>query len=369
MADVPSTPQSPLPTTLLHEIRPVAPRPYPLPPLPANRFYQDGPDPELAPSAPVTIEDSDPFDLYVYRLLKVVYSGRTPFQNVLIADTFNYGRALFLDGSIQSAQDDEALYHELLVQPALLRHPEPRDVLIIGGGEGGTLRETLVHRAVRNVTMVDIDREVVELCREHLLPWHRGAFEDRRVKMVYADGRQFVENEAGMYDVVIVDVVDMLDNGPAQALYTRQFYETLRRHLRPDAIVVVQGLEFTFIDDKPHAALSRTLRTVFPEVHSYAHLVPSFLGAWGFLVASDWFRPADWSAADIDRSIESKLGPLWLDHLTGDFLRGTFALSKETQFLLSQPGPILEDGVEFVPPPYIEDVETPFAQFPIQPNP
>ena len=176
---------------------------------------------------------------------------------MLIADTFNYGRALFLDGSIQSSEDDEALYHEMLVQPAMLRHPNPRDVLIIGGGEGATLREVLVHRSVNSVTMVDLDREVVELCREHLLPWHRGAFDDRRVRLVYGDGRKFVEDDDGHYDVVIVDVVDMLDNGPAQALYTRQFYERLRRRLRPDAIVVVQGLEFSFMDDKPHVALSR----------------------------------------------------------------------------------------------------------------
>ena len=98
----------------------------------------------------------------------MIYSGKTAFQNVLIANTFNYGRALFLDGSIQSSEDDESLYHEMLVQPAMLRHPNLRDVLIIGGGEGATLREVMVHRSVKMVTMVDIDRQVAELCRQHL---------------------------------------------------------------------------------------------------------------------------------------------------------------------------------------------------------
>jgi spermidine synthase len=347
--------------------RPVAPRPYALPPLPPNRYYED-PLPKEAGSDAVTfLEKTDAFDIYTFALQKVVYSGKSAFQDVLIADTFNYGRALFLDGSIQSSEDDESLYHEMLVQPAMLRHPNPRDVLIIGGGEGATLREALVHRSVNSVTMVDIDREVVEFCREHLIHWHRGAFEDRRVRMVYGDGRKFVEEDDGRYDVVIVDVVDMLDNGPAQALYTRQFHETLRRRLRPDAIVVVQGLEFSFMDDKPHAALSRTLRTVFPEVHSYRVHIPSFLGCWGFLLASDWARPSEWREDDIARTIDDRLGPAWLSHVNAEFLKGAFSLCKETQFLLSQPGPVLEDGVDFVPPPNIEDIEPPYAEFPIKP--
>jgi spermidine synthase len=245
-------------------------RPYPLPPPPPGHYYVEPPDPEEAGSESlVTIEQSDPFDSYTYRLKRLLYQGHTPWQDVLIAETFNYGLALFLDGVIQSAADDEALYHELLVQPAMLRHPEPRDVLILGGGEGAALREVLAHRSVRSVTMVDLDRELVELCRTHLLSFHRGAFEDPRVHLVFADGRSFVEHDDGFYDVAVVDLVDLLDSGLADALYTRQFYQHLRRRLRPDAIVAVQGLEFSFLDDKAHAALARTLRTVFAEVYSW----------------------------------------------------------------------------------------------------
>jgi spermidine synthase len=343
-------------------------RPYPLPPLPPNRFYVEAPDPARRPDECLIFEEcSDIWDSYVYRIDKFLTKTKTAFQNVIIADTFNYGRILALDGAIQSAHDDEDMYHEMLVQPAMLRHHEPRDVLIIGGGEGATLREVLVHRSVRHVTMVDIDRELVELCREHLLSWHRGAFDDRRVRMVFDDGRKFVENDDRLYDVVIIDIVDMLDNGPAQALYTRQFYEHLRKRLRPDALVVVQGLEFSFSDDKQHTALARTLRTVFPEVHSYHTQVPSFLSTWGYLIASDWFRPQDLRPADIDAVIANRLGQAWLSHVEGDFLAASFCLSKETRFLLGQPGPILEDGVPLVLPPDIEDIEPPYAQFPINP--
>lgn len=349
-----------------HSLEAISQRPYPLPPLPPDHYYVDAPNPETVGKGALNfVEDTDPFDRYVYRLSRVLYQGQTQHQNVMIADTLNFGRALMLDGAIQSTQEDEALYHELLVQPAMLRHPEPRDVLIIGGGEGATLREVLVHRSVRSVVMVDIDRELVELCREHLVAWHRGAFEDRRVRLVFEDGRQFVENDSSRYDVVIIDLVDFLDNGPAQALYTRQFYELLRKRLRPDGIVAVQGLEFSFSDAQPHAALARTLRTVFPEVHTYRGAIPSFLSSWGFLIASDWVRPSEWSPSDIDRAIYSKLGTQWLDHLNGDFLRSCFSLCKETQFLLSLPGPILEDGVDFIPPPDIQEIEPSFVQFPI----
>jgi len=346
---------------------PLKPRPYPLPPLPPDSYYVE---PETEESLGDTdlqfVENTDIFDRYIYRLKSVVYCGKTPYQTVLIADTVNFGKILVLDGAIQSSEDDEALYHELLVQPAMVRHPNPQDVLIIGGGEGATLREVLVHRSVRSVTMVDLDRQVVELCREHLLDWHQGAFDDPRLRLVFGDGRKFVEEDESRYDVVVIDVVDMLDNGPAQALYTRQFYELLRRRLRPEGIVVVQGLEFTFLDDKMHAALYRTLKTVFPEVYSYKTLVPSYLCDWAFLIASDTYSIPQWSAEAIDEAIRYKLGD-WLDHVDGEFLKGCFAHCKDTKFALSMPGPIIEDGVDFVAPPDVEDLEPDRIDFPLQP--
>lgn len=344
-------------------------RPYPLPPLPPNRIYvEDTMAAGQYPGSLMLTEDSDPFDSYGYRLEKVLFSGRTKYQDVLIADSYNFGRVLVLDGAIQSSEDDENLYHELLVQPAMLRHPDPKDVLIIGGGEGASLREVLVHSSVKSATMVDLDGEVVEMCREHLPSWHRGAFDDPRAKLVIADGRKFVEEDDSKYDVIVIDVVDMLDNGPAQALYTKEFYAMLKRRLREGGIVVVQGMEFSFLDDRGHAALFRTLRTVFSEVHSYSSLIPSFLSSWGFLIASDWFVPQEWKAEAIDKAIKTKLGSNYLSHLTGEFLLSRFALCKETAFLLSLPGPVLEDGVEFVPPPFIDDIEPDLMSFPVDPS-
>lgn len=339
-----------------------------LPPLPANHFYFYPPDPALQGSGITFIETSDAFDQYSYRLRRVIHQGRTRWQNLLIADSYNYGRLLVLDGAIQSTQYDEALYHEVLVQPAMLAHDQPRDVLIIGGGEGATLREVLAHASVRRAVMVDLDRELVELCREHLFDWHRGAFDDPRCQLVNEDGRAFLERDPARYDVVIIDVVDMLDNGPAQALYTRQFYQLLHARLRPGGLLAVQGLEFSHSDDKPHAALARTLGCVFSQVHSYRTQVPSFLASWGFLLASDWFDPDQWLAEDIDRRIAHRLGPLWLNHVDGAFLKACFVLDRESRFLLAQPGPVLEDGVPFVAPPDIEEIEFAPAQLPALPG-
>lgn len=332
------------------------PRPYELPPLPADRCYVEEEDPNTVPPVHV-LDTADPYDTYSFRASGIVHVSRSPYQSIVVADTLNYGRVLILDGAIQSAEFDEELYHEMLVQPAMLMHEAPRDVLVIGGGEGATLREVLAHGGVRRAVMVDLDQAAVEACREHLPRWHRNSFSDPRVEMNYCDGRAYVEEASGLFDVVIIDVVDMLDNGPAQRLYTREFYETLKSRLRPGGIIAVQGLEFSSLDFKGHTALHRTLRTVFRQVHSYRCAIPSFLGTWGFLIASDFADPADFSPNVIDQIAARRLPEGWLSHLDGAFLQAAFCHDRETRFLLSLSGPILEDGTPFVPPPDIEDVE------------
>jgi len=325
---------------------------------------------EGEPPGPVTYceDTSDRYDIFGFRCRAVVCSVQTAFQNVLIADTVSYGRALFLDGVLQSSEFDEALYHELLVQPAMCIHPNPQEVLIIGGGEGATLREVLAHRTVKLAVMVDIDETCVDLCREHLRDWHQGAMDDPRAQLVYVDGRAFVEEDDRFYDVVIIDVVDMLENGPAQRIYTREFYAHLRNRLRPGGIVVVQGMEFSHVDHVQHAALVRTLRTNFSEVHSYQSHIPSFVSPWGFVVASDHVRPYEYSAASIDAQIQRKLGTEWMQHVDGNFMLSRFELCAATRRMLSMPGPTLGDDLSFVKPADIEFVSEPIAVFPSRPT-
>lgn len=312
---------------------------------------------------------ADPFDLYGYRIKQVLCAEQTPFQEVVIADTYNFGRALFMDGCLQSTEDDDALYHEMLVHPAMLSHSRPKDVLIIGGGEGATLREILSYKDVTRVHMVDIDERAVDLCREHLRSMHQGAFDDSRTRLVIDDGRHFIERDndadVGPFDVVIIDVVDMLTNGPAKSIYTVEFYRHLKARLRPGGIVAVQGMELSHTDYKNHAALVRTLKTQFSEVHSYRCCVPSFLATWGFVVASDWLRPDDaWTPASIDALIDARVGHGWMGHLDGAFLASCLTLCKETRHHLALPGPILRDAFDFVTPADVESVNMPVRSYP-----
>ncbi len=291
-------------------------------------------------------DDGISADLRQAGIIRVAYAGSTDIQRVLIADTARFGRVLALDGIIQSAAADERLYHEALVQPGMLRHYRPRDVLIIGGGEGATLREVLKHDSVRSVTMVDIDRQLVDIARHHLSDWHQGAFEDPRVKMFFDDGRRFIARDGSHYDVVIIDVVDLIEGGPAQSLYTREFYTELRDRLRPGAMVVVQALEFSFLHHREHVTLARTLKTAFGQVHSYSTLIPSFQCEWGFTLASDWCEEASLGGADFDNAIVARLGPHGLRHLDGGFIQASFAMCKRTRSLLAESGPVFEDGAQ-----------------------
>ena len=158
------------------------------------------------------------------RVERVIHEGRTAYQSVVVQDTALFGRSLVLDGKTQSTALDEFVYHESLVQPCMVTHPEPRKVFVAGGGEGATIREVLAHDSVERVVMVDIDREVVDLCKEHLGGHHEGAFDDPRLELHHVDALQYLRDTEDRYDVVIIDVPDPLEGGPAYLLYTTEFY-------------------------------------------------------------------------------------------------------------------------------------------------
>jgi len=128
-----------------------------------------------------------------HRTKEQIVSAQTPFQTVKIIDTYYLGRILVLDNKIQSAESDEFIYHESLVHPSMVLHGKPQNVLILGGGEGATLREVLRYKSVNKATMVDIDQVLVGLCEKHLAKWHNGAFKDPRVELVFDDAMQYVK--------------------------------------------------------------------------------------------------------------------------------------------------------------------------------
>jgi spermidine synthase len=297
--------------------------------------------------------ETDPDEVYLFAVTKTVLMARTAIQNVEILETPAWGKVLVLDGLVQSASEDEHVYHEALIHPAMLAHPGPREVLVIGGGEGATLREILAHKTVERVTMVDIDGELVEICKRHLPEWHAGSFDDPRTEVIIGDGRAFLEQTERSFDVVVCDITDFLDHGPALKLYTREFYQLIASRLNTDGILIVQALETGISDPEEHAMLVRTIREAFPIVRSYLAFVPSFGFTWGFINASFTIDSGLLSAEEVDRRIAERMDLTpsedFADDGTLEFYDGLthvgmFALPKDLRAELNVPGAILEDA-------------------------
>jgi spermidine synthase len=228
-----------------------------------------------------------PYEACKYAVRKRIVSCRTKFQDVAILDTYAFGRVLLLDHAIQSSEVDEFIYHEVLVHPVLCAAPgEALSVLIIGGGEGATLREVLRHKRVRHAVMVDIDEEVVELCRKHLPGWSQGAFDDRRATIVYDDGRAYLEVTDRIFDVIICDLTEPYPPSEATELYRRDFFRLIDGHLKETGLFCTQGSSASVQDMKLFTLLFSTLKSVFKLVRPMHAYVPSYGTEYGFLCAS-----------------------------------------------------------------------------------
>jgi spermidine synthase len=236
-----------------------------------------------------------------------VYSGRTRYQSVEVINTGSFGVCLVLDGKVQSSEADEFIYHEALVHPAMLAHPHPETVFIAGGGEGATLREVLAHKTVKKAVMVDIDEEVVNLCRRLLPSWHQNAFDDPRTELHFSDARTYLEETSQKFDVVIIDLVDPLEEGPARLLYTREFYQIVRQKLGAGGIMSVQAEPAEWGNLANFVAIASTLRSVFSIARPYQAHIPSFLSLWGFVAASETFDPSKLTAEEIDSRISKRI--------------------------------------------------------------
>lgn len=151
-----------------------------------------------------------------------------------------YGKTLFLDGVRQSSEADEHIYHEMLVHPAMFAVPAPRRVLVAGGGEGAAAREVLRHRSVERAVQVDLDPEVVALCRRHLPEWGAGAYEDPRLELIHDDVLRYLEQHDEPFDVIVLDVPEWIENTPLEQLYAPEFYRLVKSRLAPGGAVIGQ---------------------------------------------------------------------------------------------------------------------------------
>lgn len=211
--------------------------------------------------------------------------ARTQWQDIAVIDTKAFGRMLVIDGETQSAERDEFIYHEALVQPALLGLPQPRDVLIVGGGEGATLREVLRRGDVRRVVMVDIDDRLIRFARNELGSWHRGAFDDPRVELRIHDGCRYLLTRPQRFDLIISDVCDLIPGTAASSAYGPRFLEAAAACLNPGGVFVMQAGELSLRTADKCFAMLASVREVFGGGFPYATFVESFWSEWSFVIA------------------------------------------------------------------------------------
>jgi spermidine synthase len=238
------------------------------------------------------IETLHPDFCQLFNVDKVLYRETTEHQDLVIFENAIFGRVLALDGVIQTTERDDHVYHEMLAHVPILAHGGVRDVLIVGGGDGGCLREVARH-AVASITMVEIDRTVIELSKTYLPMLSAGAFSDPRLDLVIADGNAFVHETERRFDVIIVDSTDPI--GPGEILFSEEFYAGCKRCLATGGVLVTQNGVPMVQADEVRDSYQRLSR-LFADTSFYLAAVPSYSGgAMTFGWATD-----DASLRDID---------------------------------------------------------------------
>ncbi len=205
---------------------------------------------------------------------EVLYSKKSKFQQIDLYQTKNFGKMLVLDGIIQLTEPDEFAYHEMMSHIPMFAHPNPEKVLVVGGGDGGVLREVSRHGCVKSIDFCEIDEQVIKVAKE-FLPQIACGFDDPRVKIHIKNGNTFVHEQENQYDVIIVDSSDPI--GPGEALFERPFYEGLKKALRKNGLIATQGESF-FLHQDCVKNLVKITRDLFDEqAYSYT-LVPTYPG-------------------------------------------------------------------------------------------
>lgn len=235
---------------------------------------------------------------FSYRVAKLLLRKQTKFQMLEILATPEFGRLMLLDGKVMLTERDEYIYHEMLVHPAMLAHPSPRRILVVGGGDGGSIREIVKYPELEQAVLVDIDGEVIEASKE-FFPELATGFADPRVEIKVADAAKFARNTRNTlsteerFDICFIDSTDPVGPGPvgpAQALITDEFLDNVKGILAPDGIMVVQS-ESPVYEIEYLNRYVRRLKERYPHVATYVIMVPSYSGLWSLTWAAKTIEP------------------------------------------------------------------------------
>ena len=206
---------------------------------------------------------------------RVLFDNETEHQHLVIFENEDFGRVMMLDHVVQLATKDDFIYHEMMAHVPLFAHGRAKKALVVGGGDGGVLREALKHPELEDLTLCEIDRSVLTLCREHFPDISAGAYDDPRTRIVIADGTKFVAETDDRFDVIMVDSTDPI--GPGAVLFTKEFYTGCRRCLKSGGILVTQnGLPFLQADELKESV--GYFRDLFRDAFAYLATTPSYFG-------------------------------------------------------------------------------------------
>jgi len=260
-----------------------------------------------------------------WKFTKTVYTEQTEYQHLAIIETNEFGRALVLDGVIQTTERDEFIYHEMIAHPALISHPHPQKVLVIGGGDGGTVKEILKHQTIQQVDLVEIDGKVIWASKEYL-PRISCGLNDKRVNIFIEDGLKFIKKKQNYYDAVIIDSSDPV--GPAVALFSEGFYRDVYNSLQQDGIMVAQTESPQFNADLL-ASVNKKLSGIFPITRTFLTSIASYIGGFfSFTVGSKEYDPL---AAKVEQKMLTKMN---LKYYNSDIHKACFALPNFVRQLL-----------------------------------
>ncbi|GLH64029.1 polyamine aminopropyltransferase [Parageobacillus sp. G301] len=224
------------------------------------------------------------------RIKRTLHTEQTPFQKLDMVETVEFGNMLILDGMVMTTQKDEFVYHEMVAHVPLFTHPNPENVLVVGGGDGGVIREVLKHPSVKKVTLVEIDGKVIE-CSKKYLPEIAGKLDDPRVEVKVDDGFMHIAKSENEYDVIMVDSTEPV--GPAVNLFTKGFYAGIAKALKEDGVFVAQTDNPWFKADLIRNVY-RDVREIFPITRLYTANIPTYpSGLWTFTIGSKKYDPLE----------------------------------------------------------------------------
>jgi spermidine synthase len=218
-----------------------------------------------------------------FSISSIVHEEQSKFQKILVADTIQYGRMLLLDNAVMTTLKDEFVYHEMITHVPLFAHPEPKRVAVIGGGDGGAICEILKHDSVEEAVLVEIDERVVKVSQQYL-PEISHALSDKRVTIVIDDGIKYLKNSKNEFDVIIIDSTDPV--GPAEGLFSKEFYTSVFNALAVDGIFVAQT-ESPFLNREFIRTVYARVSSIFPNTGLYLASIPTYpSGLWSFTIGS-----------------------------------------------------------------------------------